>query len=140
MVQVFNKLALNMRTWKFADVWLCSMDDSVIYGYKNLLKKIDLIDFFFSKYLKLIYFDILEYFHIARTYFATLQDLFYFIFYNNLSKYWIKVNFCLGCWSGLIAWVFVIIQALYNDKMLFWVQCSPNLSYERNSKRISYVL
>lgn len=53
MVQVFNKLALNMRTWKFADVWLCSMDDSVIYGYKNLLKKIDLIDFFFFQVSKI---------------------------------------------------------------------------------------
>ena len=55
--------------------WFCYLQ------YKNLLKKIDLIDFFFfSKYLKLIYFDILEYFHIARTYFATLQD-FYFLFF-----------------------------------------------------------
>ena len=139
MVQVFSKLALNLHTWKFADVWLCSMVDSVIYSIKIYWKKLILL-IFFSEYLKLIYFDILEYFHIARTYFATLQDLFYFIFYNNLSKYWIKVNFCLGCWSGLIAWVFVIIQALYNNKMLFWVQCSPNLSYQRSSKRISYVL
>ena len=47
-------------------------------GYKNLLKSILSI---FSYYLKLILFDILEYFHIVLTYFATLQD-FYIIYLN----------------------------------------------------------
>ena len=56
------------------------MVDSVIYSIKIYWKKLILLIFFFSKYLKLIYFDILEYFHIARTYFATLQD-FYFLFF-----------------------------------------------------------
>lgn len=139
----------NFKKWfKCLIIWplICAHENLLMSGYvqwmillsmdKKILKKNDLIDFI----IQVSKINLFWYTWI----FSHCQDIFCyftgFFFYNNLSKYWIKANFCLGCWSGLIAWVFVIIQALYNDKMLFWVQCSLNLSNQNNSKRISYVL
>lgn len=60
--------------------WMILLSTDIKIYWKKLILLI-----FVSKYLKLIYFDILEYFHIARTYFATLQDFLFIIIYLNIE-------------------------------------------------------
>ena len=146
-IENFNKWFKCLVSWPL----ICTHENLLMSGYvqwmillstdiKIYWKKLILLIFFFEV-SKINLFWYTWIFSHCQDIFCYFTGFFFnFFFYNNLSKYWIKVNFCLGCWSGLIAWVFVIIQALYNNKMLFWVQCSPNLSYQRSSKRISYVL
>lgn len=78
----------NFKKWfQCLIIWplICAHENLLMSGYvqwmillsmdKKILKKMILL-ILLSKYLKLIYFDILEYFHIVKTYFATLQDFF----------------------------------------------------------------